>query len=57
MVVMVRGHGRETSSGLRAFYKEISCRIGGKKISGYQGVQSFSDFSVICHDRNAWPKT
>ena len=31
----VRGHGREISSGLRAFCKEISWKIVGKKISGY----------------------
>ena len=36
--LVARGHGREISSGLRAFCKEISWKIGGKKISGYQGV-------------------
>ena len=35
----MRGHGREISSGLRAFCKEISLKIGGKRISGYQGVR------------------
>lgn len=34
-----RVHDREISSGLRAFYKEISWKIGGKKISGYQGIR------------------
>ena len=34
----MRGHGRKISSSLRDFYKEISWKIGGKKISGYQGV-------------------
>ena len=28
----MRGHGREISSGLRAFCKEISWKIGGKKV-------------------------
>ena len=38
----MRGLGREISSGLRAFCKEISWKIGGKKISGYQGVSRIS---------------
>ena len=33
----VRELGREISSGLRAFCKEISWKIGGRKISEYQG--------------------
>ena len=35
----VRVHGREISSGLKAYCKDISWSIGGKKISGYQGVR------------------
>jgi hypothetical protein len=35
----VRGHGREISFGLRAFCKENARKIGGKEISGYQGVR------------------
>ena len=34
----MHGHGCKISSGLSAFCKEISWMIGGKKISGYQGV-------------------
>ena len=30
-------HGRKISSGLRAFCKEISWKIGRRKISEYQG--------------------
>ena len=33
----MREHGREISSGLRAFCKEISWKIGERKISEYQG--------------------
>ena len=39
------------------FARRFRGRLVERKFQDVKAFQSFSDFSVICHDRNAWPKT